>query len=169
MFFSSSPNGADLTTDRLVLRRWPAGELDAVLDGSRLPHWADDFPADGDREIAGYLATLTDPGHLAGQRQLVERGSGLVIGSAGLFWPPADGTVEFGYGIVPSRRGRGYATEAARALVTLGFTAPGVHTVGATVDLSNPASIRVLEKAGLERWATEESTARFRATAPGLS
>ncbi|WP_420714336.1 GNAT family N-acetyltransferase [Streptomyces sp. NRRL WC-3744] len=46
------------------------------------------------------------------------------VGSVGLFWPPSRGTVEIGYGVVASRRGRGYATEATRAL------------------LSDPASIR---------------------------
>ncbi|WP_345367477.1 GNAT family N-acetyltransferase [Actinoallomurus liliacearum] len=154
---------ADLTTDRLILRSWTPGEAAAVLDGARSAHWAQDFPAEGDHVIVGLFAEhpawLDEYGH----RQVIERDGGLVVGSIGLFWPPSDGTLEIGYGIVPSRRGRGYAAEATRALTAFALTAPGVHTVYANVELSNPASLRVLEKAGFRRshTDTEQNTARF--------
>lgn len=165
-----SLTGTDLTTDRLVLRPWSTAELTAVLSNARLPHWAVDFPADEGRVIAGFITDRPDDTlGPYGQRQIVERESGLVIGAIGLFWPPADGRLEIGYGIVASRRGRGLATEAARAMVEFALTAPGVHTVYADVELSNPASVRVLEKAGLQRWSDDATTARFRATAPGRS
>ncbi|MFI7634416.1 GNAT family N-acetyltransferase [Nonomuraea sp. NPDC049400] len=159
---------ADLTTDRLILRSWSATEVSAVLDGARSAHWAEDFPAEGDQVIVGLFAEnptwLDEYGH----RQIIERESGLVVGSIGLFWPPSDGTLEIGYGVVASRRGRGYAPEATRALTEFAFSAPGVHTVHANVELSNPASIRVLEKAGFQRSHTdaEQNTARYVATPP---
>ncbi|MFJ6676796.1 GNAT family N-acetyltransferase [Actinosynnema sp. NPDC091369] len=138
----------ELITARLELRPWVAREVGAVVGGERLPHWADDFPAEGDRVVAGLFGDHPEwlGGH--GHRLVVERDSGLVVGSVGLFWPPVDGVLEIGYGIVPSRRGRGYASEAARALTGHAFTASGVHTVRAEVELSNPASARVLEKVG---------------------
>lgn len=160
-FFSVTD--ADLTTDRLILRSWTPAEATAVLDGTRPAHWAQDFPAEGDQVIAGLFdehpAWLGEYGH----RQIIERDGGLVVGSIGLFWPPSDGLLEIGYGIVPSRRGRGYAPEATRALAEFAFTAPGVHTVYANVELSNPPSIRVLEKAGFQRSHTdpEQNTARL--------
>ncbi|MER6304517.1 GNAT family N-acetyltransferase [Streptomyces sp. NPDC001657] len=159
--FLASPH-AELTTDRLVLRPWTAAEAAAALDDTRSPHWADDFPAEGDRVIAGLLDQ--HPGWLGehGHRLIIERASGLVVGSIGLFWPPNEGVLEIGYGIVASRRGRGYAPEATRALTSFALTAPGVHTVVATVELSNPASVRVLEKAGFQHCSTEENVARFR-------
>ncbi|MFG3709259.1 GNAT family N-acetyltransferase [Micromonospora sp. NPDC047670] len=166
MLSSSSSAHADLTTARLVLRPWDAADVAAVLGDTGSVHWADDFPADGDRVIAGLFdqhpAWLGEYGH----RLIVERDSGLVVGSVGLFWPPGDGTVEIGYGIVPSRRGRGYAPEATRALAEFALAAPDVDTVVATVELSNPASVRVLEKAGFHRYATEETLARFRMSRP---
>ncbi|GAA2438532.1 hypothetical protein GCM10010191_62190 [Actinomadura vinacea] len=145
-----------LTTARLVLRAWPAEDITAVLENVRLPHWATDFPAEGDRVIAGVVAEHPD-----GQHQIVERDTGLVVGSIGLFWPPRDGTLEIGYGVVPSRRGLGYAPEAARALAGHALTVPGVHTVYADVELANPPSIRVLEKAGFDRLNANEETARY--------
>ncbi|MGH3242133.1 MAG: GNAT family N-acetyltransferase [Spirillospora sp.] len=153
---------ADLTTQRLVLRPWTAAEVSAVVGGERRTRWADDFPTEGDRVIAGFIAE-NDGLALGefGQRQLIERVTGLVVGAAGLFWPPSGGVVEFGYGVVPSRRGRGYATEAARALVAFALAAPGVESVVAKVELSNPASVRVLENAGLSRLDGDAKTATF--------
>ncbi|GGL32498.1 N-acetyltransferase [Planomonospora parontospora subsp. antibiotica] len=164
-FFSTTD--ADLTTDRLILRSWTPDEVAAALNGARPAHWVHDFPAEGDQVIASLLAE--HPAWLGeyGHRQIIERDSGLVVGSIGLFWPPDDGALEIGYGIVPSRRGLGYASEAARALTGFALTAPGVHMVYADVELSNPPSIRVLEKAGFQRshTDTEQGTARFTSNA----
>ncbi len=164
---SASASATELLTERLCLRTWTADEAAGVLGGSRSTGWADDFPAEGDQVVVGLFgdnpAWLGEYGH----RQIVERVSGLVVGSIGLFWPPGDdGTLEIGYGVVASRRGRGYASEATRALTAFALTAPGVHTVVATVERSNPASVRVLEKAGFEPWGdgAEPGTARFRVT-----
>jgi RimJ/RimL family protein N-acetyltransferase len=150
-----------IPTERLDLRPWTRREVAAVLAGHRAPHWAADYPADGDTVIAGYIAEHPEALGMFGQRQIVERKTGLVVGGIGLFWPPQDGSVEFGYGVVPSREGRGYASEAARAIVAFAFTAPRVHVVQAVVERSNPASARVLEKAGMRRSAEDRETITF--------
>ncbi|MEU5759827.1 GNAT family N-acetyltransferase [Nocardia sp. NPDC047648] len=156
---------SDLPTERLILRLWTADATAAVLDDQRRAAWAADFPAEGDRVIAGLLAEHSDWLGSFGHRLIVERSSGLVVGSIGLFWPPADGELEIGYGIVASRRGRGYATEATAALTAHAFTAPGVRVVRADVELSNPPSVRVLEKAGFEQVSSADGVARFRVAA----
>ncbi|NDU76694.1 GNAT family N-acetyltransferase [Actinomadura sp. DSM 109109] len=157
----SRPTGADLTTGRLVLRPWSSGEVAAVLSGDRPAHWADDFPAEGDGVIAGFISENPSALGEHGQRQIIERSTGLVVGAVGLFWPPAGGAVEFGYGVVPSRRGRGYASEAARAIVAFALSSPGVDRVVATVEQSNPASARVLENAGLRLTGEGEGIATY--------
>ncbi|MFC4014363.1 GNAT family N-acetyltransferase [Nonomuraea purpurea] len=172
MSSSSSPAHADMITERLILRPWTTSEATAVLDDTRSTHWADDFPAEGDRVVAGLFGR--HPAWLGayGHRLIIERASGLVVGSAGLFWPPSEGALEIGYGIVASRRGRGYAPEATQALAEFALTTPEVHTVFANVEPSNPSSVRVLEKAGFHRWATEddeENLAHFRVTSPDHS
>ncbi|GHB54277.1 hypothetical protein GCM10010377_51620 [Streptomyces viridiviolaceus] len=171
MHSATSKDLGELGTERLVLRSWTTAEAGAVrAEGVPRPAgWAEDFPADGDRVIASLFDD--NPAWLGayGHRLIVERDSGLVVGSTGLFWPPSEGTVELGYGVVASRRGRGYATEATRALAAFALTAPGVHTVAAGVELSNPASVRVLEKAGFERYdaacEADEGVVHFRLTA----
>ncbi|MFE2872240.1 GNAT family N-acetyltransferase, partial [Embleya sp. NPDC059259] len=161
MSFPALPVGTDLTTERLVLRPWSADDIAAVLADVRSPHWAADFPAEGDRVIAGVIADSCDDPTASGHRLIIERETGLVIGSIGLMWPPTEGDLEFGYGVVASRRGRGYATEATRALVAYALTLPPVHTVYAEVESTNPASVRVLEKAGLRRRNGDSAGTRF--------
>ncbi|QES44742.1 GNAT family N-acetyltransferase [Streptomyces venezuelae] len=101
-----------------------------------------------------------------GHRLIVERESGAVVGSLSLLWPPSESTVEFGYGVVPSRRGRGHAPEAVRALTAHALTSPEATVAYAEVELGNEASVRVLEKAGLHRWGSDGTTARYRTDAP---
>jgi RimJ/RimL family protein N-acetyltransferase len=142
----------DLITDRLLLRAWTPEEVGAVVGGKRLPHWVEDFPSKVDKIRSALFEK--NPGWYGthGHRQIIERESGQVVGGTGLFTPQPDGTAEFGYGIAPSRQRRGYATEAARALIAHGLTSPDIKIVFAKVSLDNPASIRVLEKAGLVSW-----------------
>lgn len=56
-----------------------------------------------------------------------------------------------GYWIRRSAWGKGFATEAARALSAYGFQVLGLHRIEAHVALDNPASQRVVEKAGFTR------------------
>jgi [ribosomal protein S5]-alanine N-acetyltransferase len=55
------------------------------------------------------------------------------------------------YGVRPDLWGRGYATEAAGAVVAYALERLGHTTVKADVDEPNAASVRVLEKLGLKR------------------
>ncbi len=58
------------------------------------------------------------------------RDTGAVIGDVVLFWhSAADGHAEIGYVLHPDQAGRGFATEAGRALVDLAFEGLGAHRV----------------------------------------
>ncbi|MCP2291141.1 GNAT family N-acetyltransferase [Nocardia amikacinitolerans] len=161
---SSHISTGELSTERLILRRWTPDDVSAVLAGHRLAHWAEDFPADGDQVIAGLFADHPQWYGEYGHRLIVERETGLVVGSIGLFWPPGSDGLEIGYGTVPSRCGRGYASEATRALAEYALGASGVHAVYADVEPSNPGSVRVLEKAGFRRTGAVDGVIRFEAT-----
>jgi ribosomal-protein-alanine N-acetyltransferase len=155
----------DLVSERLILRPWTSTEVQAVVDGDRQTPWAADFPAEGDTVIAGVIASNPDWLSPFGHRLIIERSSSEVVGSLGLFWPPSDGQVEIGYGVVPSRQGRGYASEAAATLASFALTLDGVDTVHANVERSNPASARVLEKAGFSRYDSTDELISYRRTA----
>jgi [ribosomal protein S5]-alanine N-acetyltransferase len=80
---------------------------------------------------------------------VVEREHRAVIGTAGFKGPPdADGMVEIAYGIVPGSENRGYATEAAMALVRFALATKDVTLVRAHTLPEANASTRVLAKCG---------------------
>jgi RimJ/RimL family protein N-acetyltransferase len=80
---------------------------------------------------------------------LAERSRGEIIGTAGFKGPPdADGMVEIAYGVVPSVEGRGYATEAAGALVRFAAADERVRLIRAHTLPELNASTRVLRKCG---------------------
>ncbi len=152
------------TRGRLRLRPLTPAVVRALVGGRRLDGWAADYPSDGDVVIAGLLdragaAAWSGPDAGWGHRQVVERRGGLVVGGIGFAGPPAHGQVEVGYGIVPSRQGRGYATEAVQMMVALAWQDPAVTAVIAHTASGNAASRRVLEKAGFRQvTAAEEIT-----------
>jgi RimJ/RimL family protein N-acetyltransferase len=82
---------------------------------------------------------------------LVERESDAIVGTCGFKGPPDDGVVEIAYGVSPEQRNRGYATEAAAALVAIAFRREDVRVVCAHTLPDSGASQRVLAKCGFER------------------
>jgi ribosomal-protein-alanine N-acetyltransferase len=58
---------------------------------------------------------------------------------------------ELGYVLARRYWGRGYMTEAVKALVNWGLKQPEVYRIWAVCDVENPASARVMEKAGMKR------------------
>ena len=95
-------------------------------------------------------------------RLIVHAGDRSVIGEAGFHGPPdGTGTVEFGYSIVPEYRGRGFASEAARAVIRNAFTITAIRCVVAECLEDNRASLRVLEKLGMRRIGSAGDIVRF--------
>jgi [ribosomal protein S5]-alanine N-acetyltransferase len=81
---------------------------------------------------------------------IVERATNTAIGGAAFKGPPAAGAVEIAYGVDPDYRGRGYAKEAAAALVAFAFSNAAVRLVCAhTLPEKNP-STSVLTACGFE-------------------
>ena len=82
---------------------------------------------------------------------LVHRDSNIVVGKGGFKGPPgADGVVEIAYGVAPDYQGKGYATEAAQALVAFAFSSGQVRVVRAHTFAKANASARVLAKCGFQ-------------------
>lgn len=82
---------------------------------------------------------------------LVRREGEVVVGMCGFTGPPAaDGVVEIAYGVAPEHQGRGYATEAAQALVEFAISSGRVCVVRAHTLPESNASARVLTKCGFQ-------------------
>jgi len=145
-----------LLTDRLRLRRSVVADAATISvyrsdpDVQRYQGW-DRTDVDGVRAQIEEMAARR-PGDPGGWIQLSveERAGGALIGDVG--FAPADGepgVIKVGYTIAPAEQGRGYATEAIRALVRYLFEGLGAEIVRAYASAENLASIRVAEKVGL--------------------
>lgn len=145
-----------LTTDRLHLR--PIVEADAdelfalhsdalVLRYWDSPPWTD--PARAERFVAT-CERLADEG--SGTRLAVTRGEdGAFLGWCGLSgWNPDFHSASLTYCLTRAAWGQGYATEAARALLTWAYAALDLNRVQAEADTRNRPSGRVLEKLGFQ-------------------
>ena len=137
-----------ITTERLTLVPRTAAEVRAEIAGMDA----------GQRTqlSAAWLAQLDDPqvGTWTLGFAIRDRSTGAAVGSCGFKGPPdEDGMVEIAYGIEPGHQRRGYATEAARALVEYAWRAGHVTIVRAHTLPDGHASIRVLTRCGFTRVA----------------
>jgi ribosomal-protein-alanine N-acetyltransferase len=110
---------------------------------------AADWPAADLLDVLPMQAAASPETARFGVWVIIERHTSTVVGDIGFFGPPGvDQTVEVGYSVVPDRRERGYATEAARALLGWALAQPGISTVVAGCEPTNLPSIRTLERLG---------------------
>lgn len=124
-----------------------------TLTGFRAAEGLRDFFVSGEvsPEWLERLRTSTDYDPWRHGFGVVEGDSDTVVGLASFKGPPdADGVVEIAYGIVPSYEGRGYATEAAAALVDFAQRDARVRVVRAHTLPERNASTHVLTKCGFE-------------------
>ena len=132
----------------------PTASLELVLQTpDEVLAWVASLPPTDRAEVsADWIARVqaTEAGDTwALNFSIVERASGSAVGGCGFKGPPdAEGVVEVAYGIDPAHRGRGFATEAARALVEFAFASSRVRLVRAHTKPGNSASTRVLAKCG---------------------
>lgn len=72
------------------------------------------------------------------------------IGWAGLSYLPEFDEIDLGYRFLPDYWGAGLATEAAQAILTYGWETLGLSRIIAIAMKDNQASIRVMEKVGMQ-------------------
>jgi len=157
-------NGAHtvIETAHLTLRPYSPDQLLALIEQPERFEAVAGFPAaDGLRQFMVSDDVSLDwlPGLRASRGRppdpwvdgfaVVHRDGGVIIGNAGFKGPPDQGgMVEIAYGIVPAFEGRGFATEAATALVAFAFASERVRLVRAHTLPAYNASTRVLAKCG---------------------
>jgi RimJ/RimL family protein N-acetyltransferase len=149
-------------TDRLVIRRLRHDDLDDFYalcgDPVAMRYMGDGQPLTAEQTrkwIEVSLANYIERGW--GCFAVTTRDNNRLIGFCG-FARPSDrpGVIELIYAFQPEQWGKGYATEAARAVIDFGFQHAGMIRIEATVNTENDPSKRVLEKAGMV-WEKQET------------
>jgi RimJ/RimL family protein N-acetyltransferase len=148
-----------IETQRLVLRDFVVSDWPAVLAYQRDPRYhrlyAERWVNRSEDEVRAFVEGLIARQHDVPRRifqlaiTLPEAG-GQVIGNCGVRRKPdTEWDAEIGYELDPRFWGRGYATEAARAMVAFGFGELRVHRLSAQCIADNAASANVLRKLGM--------------------
>ncbi len=148
-----------LHTEHLRLRPFEARDLDDLhafysrLDVARFLYWEA-----GDREKTAraleqkrFQTKLAREGdQLTLAVELGER----VIGEVTLTWrSETHQQGEIGFVFHPDFQGKGYASEAARVVLALGFSNLGLHRIFGRCDPRNAGSYRLMERLGMRREA----------------
>ncbi|KJK59669.1 GNAT family N-acetyltransferase [Saccharothrix sp. ST-888] len=166
-----------LTTGRLAVRRWRAGDRERAFDlysRTEVTRWLGrsrtlEQLVEADALIERFRTRSADPRY--GVWAVERRDTGVVAGSVLLVpIPDGGGEVEVGWHFHPDSWGHGFATEAARAAAAKGF-ADGLAEIYAVTHPDNHASQAVCRRLGMtalgrtDRWYGTELAA-FRLAAP---
>jgi RimJ/RimL family protein N-acetyltransferase len=161
-----------ITSERLELRRMSVELLDALAAGDHARAQAlAGFAIEDAWSLWDRAHARTRAAELRAvperapwiSRAIVERASAVMVGRMGFHdrpgaadlesWCPrgdGPGAVEIGYAVFAPYRGRGYASEAAAALIDWA-TRRGIPQVVASVSPTNAASLRVIARLGFVR------------------
>lgn len=145
-----------LVTARLRLRELRAADLPAVAAWSKdekvTRHllFGPRDAAEARRHLEAAIAAQSARARRFWELAIERLGDGAVVGACDLTLRSRE-ELEVGYLLARPHWGRGYATEALRAVLAAGFTDLGVVRIVATTAVENARSARVLERAGL-RW-----------------
>ena len=138
------PFQESLETEHLTLVLQSTEELLAWVDSLDVATRAEISPEWLDR-----IRASTAPNPWTHGFSIVQRASGTTIGNCAFKGPPdADASVEIAYAIDPEYQRRGFATEAAQALVDYAMSSGQVRVVRAHTLPEGKASMRVLTKLG---------------------
>ena len=159
-----------IETERLLLRPHRLGDLDDLLVYHSDPEVVRyiPWPARTRAETESALANRTRQGIVFEPGQwlvlaIVLREQNRVIGEVLLKYDDeTDARGELGYAMARDVAGNGYGTEAARAVLALGFGSFGLHRIVARLDARNGASARLLERLGMRREAFHLSATFFK-------
>jgi RimJ/RimL family protein N-acetyltransferase len=153
----------ELTTARLVLRRWRSSDADAALAIYGSPEVAD--------QLSPALAPVLDTAAMrlvleqwiaedartpapAGRWAIERRADGRLLGGAILLpLPPIGEDLEFGWQVHPEHWGQGYASEAGRAVAHWAFD-HDEEEIFAVVRPGNARAVAVARRIGME-WVGE--------------
>ncbi|MDH4441813.1 MAG: GNAT family N-acetyltransferase [Rhizobium sp.] len=148
-----------LETERLTLRNWQHEDRDLFREINRDPKVMEFFPmrrshAECDELLDRLHAMIEETGY--GFYALADRQTDEAMGFCGIARVslpgilPA-GAVEIGWRLATRFWGKGYVTEAGRALLDLGLRRRGLDEIYALAVKDNQRSIAVMERLGMQR------------------
>ena len=148
-----------IETERLLLRPYAESDLDALYDIQSRPdvarflYWE---PRSRD-DVAAAISNLQEFTEIDGEGDglvlaIQPRDGDRIVGDISLMYrSEAHRQGEIGFVLHPDHQGRGYASEAARAMLRVGFEQLDLHRVIGRCEARNDASARLMERLGMRR------------------
>jgi RimJ/RimL family protein N-acetyltransferase len=158
-----------IATERLVLREFNFDDWPAVLAYQVDPRyllfyaWEERTP----EAVRDFVRRQTDlqfqQPRTKFQVAITLAATGELIGNCGVRKAAMDAhEADIGYELSPEHWGKGYASEAARAIVEFGFSELGPHRIWAWIIAENTGSAHVLEKLGMQREGRQRNKEFFK-------
>jgi RimJ/RimL family protein N-acetyltransferase len=148
----------EIVTERLLLRRWRAGDRGPFAAMNADPEVMEHFPATLSRAQSDALVDAIEDGferHGFGLWAVQEQAGATFVGFTGLAVPgfeaPFGPAVEIGWRLARPAWGHGYATEAARAAAAFGFEQAGLDELVSFTAVENTRSQAVMQRLGMTR------------------
>ena len=139
-----------IETDRLLLRALSPEDAEAAFAWCGDPQVNRFMPYPLYTRVEDVRAWLTDAADSQWEFAFVRKSDGLLMGSGGVSPGETPGDPwEVGYNLRRDCWGRGYATEAARAMIGFAFRTFGVRDFSANHATGNPASGHVMRRCGM--------------------
>ncbi|MEO6395166.1 MAG: GNAT family protein [Devosia sp.] len=158
-----------IKTERLILRPFERNDLDAVMAYHALPDvqryldWKarDRVEAKAALDAMRKQTRLTRPGDTL-TLAVIRKSDSQLVGQVSLRWTDATAAqAEIRFVMSPTFRRQGYAAEAVRAIVSLGFDRYRLHRIFARTAGDNAASAQLLKGVGMRLEAHYREHALF--------
>jgi [ribosomal protein S5]-alanine N-acetyltransferase len=151
----------EIETERLIMRKLELNDAQSAFN-----HWLSDERV-SDNRISAAHQTVSETiervakiiGGYGSERfcywGIELKASGDLIGEIDLYdFEDATGNCEVSYSIGYNWWNKGYGTEALRSVVDFGFRYMNIHKISAVHNTDNPASGRIMSKAGMKHEGT---------------
>ncbi|KWX80222.1 GNAT family acetyltransferase [Paenibacillus riograndensis] len=147
-----------ISTDRLIIRTLEMKDKDALFKYRSIPEvykfqtWQPKEVNEVEKFISYNMAVVPNAGDTWLQVAISSK-DGQLLGDIGIHYMDDGFHMELGYTLSPEFEGKGYASEAVRAVIDYVFSGLGKHRVTCSVDPDNLKSIRLLERLGFRKEA----------------
>jgi [ribosomal protein S5]-alanine N-acetyltransferase len=146
-----------LTTERLILRDFVESDWEAVLAYQKDPLYLryNEWTSRTGEEVREFVQMFLDHQkqipRIKFQFAVTLKSNGQLIGNCGVRRNSSEELEgDIGYELDPKHWGKGYATEAARAVMHFGFSQMHLQRISAWCVADNVGSAHVLEKLGMQ-------------------
>ena len=146
-----------IESERLIIRDYNFEDLPVIhelvkpLEIYQYQQWGPNSEEDTENYIKMCISQQSEKPRMSFELCIVSKEDNKIVGAIGIrVRSGASKKSDLGYWIRHDLWGRGFATEATKAIIKFGFEELGMNRIWATASPENIASLKVLEKAGMQ-------------------